>query len=183
MNTSILGPLAACLFLAVFSNALASEKKATDYVPVSWNQLIPADYDSKELENNIIKEYDIENLEHGSADYNELIGRLEKLQYEAPLSNEYDGIPIKIPGFVVPLDFDSDKVRKFLLVPYYGACIHTPPPPPNQIVYVELEEGIEIENTYEPVYVNGMMAVETQESEYGTAGYTLSGHKVEPYTE
>jgi hypothetical protein len=143
--------------------------------------LIPADYDIEALENEIVEQYDIENLVHGSDEYNELVDKLKALQDNAPMTKEYDGIPVKIPGFIVPLDLDSDKVRNFLLVPYYGACIHTPPPPPNQIIYVTLEEGFKLENSYEPIFVNGLMMVETQDSEFGTAGYTVYGHKIEPY--
>jgi hypothetical protein len=169
-----------CLAVVALSHAQAAPKTLS-YVPVSWDQLIPFGYDIEELENEIIDEYDVDNLQHGTPEYSELVMRLEALQNRAPMNNKYDGIPIKIPGFIVPLEFDDDRVHSFLLVPYFGACTHTPPPPPNQIVFVELEEGIVVDNIYEPIYVNGLMFVETQDSEYGTAGYLLNGHSVEPY--
>jgi hypothetical protein len=181
--TTRIKPLHYLLMLAIISTfATAANKKSYDYIPVSWNQLIPADYNVEALENEIVADYDIETLEHGSEEYNELVDRLTALQDNAPMTMEYDGVPVKIPGFIVPLDFDTDEVTNFLLVPYYGACIHTPPPPPNQIIYVTLEEGFKIENPYDPIFVNGLMMVDTQESEFGTAGYTVYGHKIEPYS-
>ena len=181
MNNQIRALRYLILIPIALTMVIAADKKNYDYIPVSWNQLIPADYDIEALENEIIAQYDIENLVHGSEEYNELVDKLKALQDNAPMTKEYDGIPVKIPGFIVPLDLDSDKVRNFLLVPYYGACIHTPPPPPNQIIYVTLEEGFKLENSSEPIFVNGLMMVETQDSEFGTAGYTIYAHKIEPY--
>ncbi len=172
-------PLA--LVMIFMATSVIAEKKKTDYVPVSWNQLIPADYDFEALENEVISRYDLETLEDDSPEAQTLIAKLQALQDKAPVTHEYDGIQVKIPGFVVPLDFEDEKIFSFLLVPYFGACIHTPPPPPNQIVYVELEESIELDNTYEPIYVNGLMRVERQESELGAAGYVLYGHSIAPY--
>lgn len=164
----------------VFSATFAADKTG-DYLPVQWNQLIPADYNIEALENEIIADYDLDNLEHGSDTYNELVEKLKALQDNAPMTPEYQGSEIQIPGFVVPLDFDSDKVTRFLLVPYYGACIHTPPPPPNQIIYVTIEDGIQLDNTYDPIFVYGVMQVETIDSEFGTAGYLVTADKITPY--
>ena len=60
---------------------------------------------------------------------------------------EYNDVQVKIAGYVLPLDFEDTTVKEFLLVPYIGACIHVPPPPPNQIIYVTSEEGIEVGGT------------------------------------
>lgn len=64
---------------------------------------------------------------------------------------------IKIPGYLLPLEYSSRDVTEFLLVPWIGACIHTPPPPPNQIVHVVLDKdnGYESRSIYEPVWVSG----------------------------
>ena len=51
------------------------------------------------------------------------------------------GKPVKIPGFTVPLEDFASAATEFLLVPFVGACVHTPPPPPNQLVYVKMDEG------------------------------------------
>jgi hypothetical protein len=170
-----------CLLAITALNVGAAVAKTQDYIPVSWEQLIPADYDLEALENDVINQYDSESLEPGSAEVSALYFELQSLQDNAPMTREYNETRIKIPGFVVPLEFDGDKITHFLLVPYYGACIHTPPPPPNQIVYVILQEGVQIDDIYYPVYVNGLMRVERQESELGAAGYTLYGESIEPY--
>lgn len=77
--------------------------------------------------------------------------------------NELNGAAIRMPGFVLPLEFAGRKVTEFLLVPWIGACIHTPPPPPNQIVHVVLDEkqGFESKGRFEPVWVAGRMQNET----------------------
>ena len=72
---------------------------------------------------------------------------------------ELDGAPVKMPGYLLPLEFSGQKVTEFLLVPWVGACIHTPPPPPNQIVHVILDENnaFKSRSIYEPVWVAGKM--------------------------
>ncbi len=70
---------------------------------------------------------------------------------------DYDAKTIRIPGYLLPLDVTEGEVMEFLLVPWVGACIHTPPPPPNQIVYVKLAEPWKVRSQWEPVYVEGTM--------------------------
>ncbi len=90
---------------------------------------------------------------------------------------------VKVPGFVVPLDVAADgMVRELFLVPYVGACIHVPPPPPNQIVYVKLADPIKLPSLYEAVWVTGTLKTAVVRSRLGSAAYTLEGKKVEPYT-
>jgi uncharacterized protein len=94
-----------------------------------------------------------------------------------------DGKLVKIPGFVVPLDDFQEDGAEFLLVPYYGACVHTPPPPPNQIVMVAMEGKKSIKlSLFDAVWMSGRLKIQSVESPYGTVGYTLEGMKVEPYT-
>ena len=72
-----------------------------------------------------------------------------------------NGENIKLPGFIVPLEFDDDNaVTQFFLVPYFGACIHMPPPPPNQMVLVEYPEGLEMEALYTPFWVSGELSIQ-----------------------
>jgi len=170
-----------CLLAMMALNIGGVAAETQDYIPVSWNQLIPADYDLEALENSLINQYETQGIRPGSAGAEALYAQLQALQDNVPMTKEYDETGIKIPGFVVPLEFDGDKITHFLLVPYYGACIHTPPPPANQIVYVILQEGVQIDDIYYPVYVNGLMRVERQDSELGAAGYTLYGDSIEPY--
>ena len=91
-----------------------------------------------------------------------------------------DGKRVQIGGYVVPLDFDATRVKEFLLVPFVGACIHVPPPPPNQIVYVKSEGGIDVKGTFEPVWVTGTLSVTSAFTGLAEAGYSLDAEKVEP---
>lgn len=102
---------------------------------------------------------------------------------------ELNGKQIRMPGYLLPLGFDGTKVTEFLLVPFVGACIHVPPPPPNQIVYVRLDEGFPNPDMFSPVWVEGRMRVGGADHELylvdGSAdvsvGYDLAAVKVEPY--
>ena len=94
---------------------------------------------------------------------------------------ELDGQIVKLPGFVVPLDVAGDLVASFLLVPYFGACIHQPPPPPNQIVYVVFAEPVELTSMYDPVWVTGTLTLEGHASNLAHAGYSMQGQAVEKY--
>ncbi|AJP45317.1 hypothetical protein EP12_18615 [Alteromonas australica] len=101
-------------------------------------------------------------------------------QYQAALSStrviqEFDGKAIRIPGFIVPLEQNEDKeVTRFFIVPYFGACLHMPPPPPNQILYVESEQGITLENLYDPYWFEGIVSIEQKVDAMGTSAYSLS---------
>ncbi len=89
---------------------------------------------------------------------------------------------VKIPGFTVPLEDWASSATEFLLVPYVGACIHTPPPPPNQLVYIEMDEGKRAKlDGWNPVWVEGVLEIELTESVYGYVGFTLAGQRVYPY--
>ena len=95
--------------------------------------------------------------------------------------DELDGELVKLPGFVVPLEVVGDKVASILLVPYFGACIHQPPPPSNQIVHVEFDEPVELESMYDPVWVTGTLGLEGHSSSLATAGYSMQGQAIEKY--
>tara|TARA_R110002167_G_scaffold116271_3_gene291263 strand:- start:1770 stop:2231 length:462 start_codon:yes stop_codon:yes gene_type:complete len=108
-------------------------------------------------------------------------GTITQQSLDAPIVKELDGKLVKIPGFIVPLEGDSDTTTEFLLVPYFGACIHVPPPPPNQIVYVEFLSGVPIDNIYDAVWVTGTLTTQTWQGDLATVGYTLAGIEVSPY--
>jgi hypothetical protein len=102
-----------------------------------------------------------------------------------------DGKLIRLPGYLLPLEFSGKRVTEFLLVPWVGACIHTPPPPPNQIVHVKTGEPFEMSGVFQPIWVTGHLAAKaSKQSLYlvdGTSdisiGYTLVATGVEPYKE
>lgn len=94
-----------------------------------------------------------------------------------------NGKRVSIGGYMVPLDFDATSVKEFLLVPYVGACVHVPPPPVNQIVYVKTEKGLEFDQLFDPVTVVGTMKTETAVTGLANAGYSIDAESVEIHTE
>ena len=112
----------------------------------------------------------------------ELMEKLKTFWKESPVVHDYDGKIVKLPGFVVPLEMDAKTIQEFLLVPYYGACIHTPPPPANQTVHVVTDENHAYQGQlFDTVWVTGTIRVEKLSSELGEAGYRIEARKVEPY--
>jgi hypothetical protein len=98
------------------------------------------------------------------------------------VNKDLDGDDIKIPGFIVPLDIGKDGlVSEFFLVPYFGACIHVPPPPPNQIVYVRMAKGIALDSIYEAYWITGRMKVVNKTTRLGASAYQLAASSVEIY--
>jgi len=97
------------------------------------------------------------------------------------LNDALDGAFIKMPGFIIPIDISIKGVTSFVLVPYVGACIHTPPPPPNQLVYVTSKTPWPDDNLWEAVWVIGQMRHEVQSTEVAETGYTLVADKMEVY--
>ena len=94
---------------------------------------------------------------------------------------DYNDVQVKIAGYVLPLDFEETTVKEFLLVPYVGACIHVPPPPPNQIIYVTSEDGIEVDGMYEPVWITGTLETASLSSDLADVGYMMTLDEAEPY--
>ena len=109
---------------------------------------------------------------------------LEKLRQEwdnAPGNPALNGAEVRIPGFVVPLEREGNALREFLLVPYFGACIHVPPPPANQIVHVVSAKPIPGTATMDAVWVSGKLGLFPSKTLMGSASYRLQAAAVEPY--
>ena len=93
-----------------------------------------------------------------------------------------DGVKVRMPGYIVPLDFSAKSEHgEFLLVPYFGACLHTPPPPPNQIVFVKANPAARIPSIDEPVWLEGTLSTGKFTSDLGNSAYELDLSKLEPY--
>lgn len=89
---------------------------------------------------------------------------------------------VRIPGYTVPFEFGSNvDINEFLLVPYYGACLHAPPPPPNQTIFAITEDQIKLKDLAQAVWIEGTIYTQTQESELADAAYTVRVDKVEVY--
>ncbi|WP_456297437.1 DUF3299 domain-containing protein [Vibrio sp. AK197] len=95
--------------------------------------------------------------------------------------SELNGSQIKIPGFVIPLEGDENTVTEFLLVPYFGACIHVPPPPPNQIIYVKFPQGAPVQQLWDVIYLVGTLKTESISTDLATTAYVVEGQRIEVY--
>jgi hypothetical protein len=92
-----------------------------------------------------------------------------------------DGAYIKMPGFIIPIDLSPKGVTGFVLVPYVGACLHVPPPPPNQLVFVTTKTPWPSDNLWDAVWVTGEMRHDIQSTEVADTGYALTADKMEAY--
>ncbi len=93
-----------------------------------------------------------------------------------------DGRTVRLPGFIVPLESDEGGlISEFLLVPYFGACIHVPPPPPNQLVYVTLEEPFNLVSLQQPYWIEGTLQVADYSSEVADSHYTMRADRITKY--
>ena len=133
-------------------------------------------------------------LKAAKIDVDDLLSRRKeiamKLRAQSRATNTtLDDQLIRMPGYLLPLEFSGQQVTEFLLVPYVGACIHSPPPPPNQIVYVKSDKPVEVKATFDAVWVTGRMSTKAATkslhlvdgSSNVDVGYALAAAKVEPY--
>ena len=107
----------------------------------------------------------------------------QKALVSTDVNENLDGAMIRIPGFVVPLEFDEEQtISQFFLVPYFGACLHMPPPPPNQIILVNAPKGIQMSALYDPFWIEGQLSTSFQENDMATSAYAMQLNRIEPYS-
>jgi len=107
----------------------------------------------------------------------------QKALVSTDVNENLDGAMIRIPGFVVPLEFDEEQtISQFFLVPYFGACLHMPPPPPNQIILVNAPKGIQMSALYDPFWIEGQLSTSFQENDMATSAYAMQLKRIEPYS-
>lgn len=95
-----------------------------------------------------------------------------------------NNVPVRIPTFIVPLEFDDNqRVTQFFMVPYFGACIHEPPPPPNQTIFVNYPQGFKLESLTEPYWISGILKTSLVENDMAIAAYSMEVKIFEPYTD
>ena len=95
------------------------------------------------------------------------------------MNTALDGKPVMLPGYIIPFDMASDGVTSFMLVPYVGACIHTPPPPPNQLVFVTTGTPWPSESMWDPVWVSGLLSAKPMSTQIADVGYQIAAKKIE----
>lgn len=93
-----------------------------------------------------------------------------------------DGMKVRLPGYTVPFQYGSDAaISEFLLVPYYGACLHAPPPPPNQTIFVETDDPIQLKDLSQAVWIEGTLRVKTRKSDLADTAYMIEMSGWEKY--
>ncbi len=153
----------------------------TDAQNIEWDDLVPAEFKPDK----IVEKYqeEIAATPEGSEEervlYKKIMGELNSAGPNLSLK----GKKVRIPGFVSPLDTNGEFVGDFLLVPYYGSCIHSPPPPINQTVMVSPGEGksISLSKISRPVWVVGEIQVDEITTDLATAGYQIRNAQIEAY--
>lgn len=104
---------------------------------------------------------------------------LPAVMYSAQTVTALDGTKILLGGYPVPLETNEQgRFVEFFLVPYPGACIHVPPPPPNQIVLIRYAKGIDLADIYQPLWVEGTLRIEVSSNELADSAYTITANEV-----
>jgi len=149
---------------------------AAKYREIAWEELLPAGWDPAAA----FKGLDLGALRDGDPRASEALARVQALWQQAPVNAQLDRKRVRIPGFVVPIERRGMLIDEFLLVPYFGACIHTPPPPSNQIIHVRPDKPLE-GVAMDPVWVSGELVTQRADTTMGNAGYRIKADLVEPY--
>lgn len=179
-----------CCALAFSHAALAQDYKVGDRLPapaakagsyqeISWDDLMPKDWDPLKA----LKGLDLNKLQDSDPRAAEALDRLKASWNSAPANPAITGKPIRIPGFMVPLEWSKQEVKEFLLVPYFGACIHVPPPPSNQVILVQPDRPVKSKTGMDAVWVSGQLEIAYKKNDLGDAGYRMKAARVEPYQE
>ncbi|NKB77544.1 MAG: DUF3299 domain-containing protein [Gammaproteobacteria bacterium] len=187
-SKSILHLLVFHLVVAIFCvpNVLLADEPRK----LEWEDLVPPDWNP----NSVFDEFtDEEFLEMSDDQYFVLQEQVREMIEAAPTVDSLDDEVVQIPGYMLALEFDETNIREFLLVPYFGACTHTPPPPANQIIHGKLNITYAMEDMYEPVWITGKLRTVRTKNDLGEAGvaqtlsvetgYSIDVDEVKPYTE
>ncbi|MGY1488574.1 DUF3299 domain-containing protein [Methylobacillus pratensis] len=166
--------------------AKAVSKANPAYKTLDWDDMMPADWDPMKS----LKGLDLDKLDDADPRAIKALEQMHSAWNDAPIVQKLDKQHVQIPGFVVPLDMNGTQVREFLLVPYFGACIHVPPPPSNQVIHIVLPKPLpkdqqktlnQAAQQYGPVSVSGLMETVSSNTAMGFAGYRIKAERLMPY--
>ena len=168
-------PRVTCLIVLLALVAGCDDSASPAALAIQWQDLMPTDY----RPNATLTQIDVAKWADNDPQAVALMAQLRAEWQNAPLVERFDGQMVRLSGYVVPLETDGTALKEFLLVPYYGACIHVPPPPPNQTVFVRSEEGLSIRRLFDTVAVTGRFNTERRTGELADAGYVLDATEIE----
>ena len=174
-------PLAATPAATPSKPTAAAAVKPVDagFRTLSWDALVPPGWDPfKDF-----KDLNFQNLDDGDPRATAMLKKMREAWDNAPVNTALSGQQVRIPGFVVPLEESKDGIKEFLLVPYFGACIHSPPPPANQIVHVLPRTPAQGLRSMDAVWISGTLTTSRTDSYMGAASYRIEAVSVLPYTE
>ena len=174
------------ILLAVGVNV--SESKSEPLV-LGWEDLVPEPFTGERMTlpkpSKGLGAPKAESFQLSKEELEAYLGELQIMKNMQPqnaeLVGKLNGKKVRIPGYVTPVGFDGEDVTHFLLVPYLGACIHVPPPPANQIVYVKNAKGLKIEQIWEPIWITGVLETKSVSTVLADVGYSIADGVVEPY--
>ena len=148
---------------------IGKQALAEEIVDLDWSDLLPED------------ETAIPNTLRGLVEHDNDAPLYSQQPSSSGVRTEWNGQIVRLPGFIVPIDYEGTGVTAFILVPYVGACVHVPPPPANQLVFVTTETPYESEGLFEAVNVIGMFGVSSLSTQIADIGYALSADKIVPF--
>ena len=144
---------------------------------IGWEQLIPAGWDPyKDL-----KALNLDGLKDNDPEAEEALKKMRQMWDNAPINPVVLGQSVRLPGFMVPLEDLPEGSKEFLLVPYFGACVHSPPPPANQIVHVVLDKPTKRFRLMDTLWVTGALSATKTDSHMGVASYRIDAKLVAPF--
>lgn len=157
--------------LMLLSGAVAAPNVAFAATPrvISWDDLIPPGVPYSE----IIGEGEMDEINDVWNPIYDTNG--------VKLNEDLNGTYVKMPGFIIPFEVSAKGVTDFMLVPYVGACIHTPPPPANQLVMVHADKPWPGDKIWDAVWVTGVMRSRLQSTDLGQTGYAIAADDIEVY--
>ncbi len=145
------------------------------YEQITWEDLVPPGSTGDEIYARYADQ--LADLQDGSPEADAIYAKMQA-EYESAdiVNDELDGAKVNLAGFVAPLNYEDDVVTEFLLVPYFGACIHVPAPPANQTVLVSVDkaDGLTIDQSWGAVWVAGTLTANSATTELATASYTMT---------
>ena len=169
-------PLAAS---AAGSGTTPSAAAAAGVRTIGWEALSPPEWDP-------FKEFrgvNLGALQDGDPKAAEMMKRMREVWDNAPVNRALVGQAVRIPGFVVPLEDTKEGLKEFLLVPYFGACVHSPPPPSNQIIHVLPKSAVKGLRSMDAVWITGTLQNTQTDSYMGASSWRVEAVNVAPYTE
>ncbi len=161
------------------TTAPAASAPAPKFREIKWDDLVPKDWDPMKQ----FKNLNLSQMNDGDPRAAAMLKQMRDTWDNAPTNRELDGAAVRIPGYLVPLEDTKAGMKEFLLVPYFGACIHTPPPPANQIIFVKPQQAPKGFRAMDTVWISGTLHTLRSDSYMGASGYRMEATLVEPYVE